>query len=244
MQAESLLDEDTTSRLEKNIELLAENTSIPIEELPEYPALDKAYTLLKSVASILYENGEYSSLIPLLTKYKPKNLRITPGTVGSFLFGCLEPSDISPQCTPNCIGSLPQSNAISPCKDQVWFVDSSGRLQQLSPGSSSTAIVYAGSITPSQLKELSSAGVTSYSLVTDNRMGEIRKIDNSAVESADPVNMGQTTSTPVATGQPTEVVAIPTNNNTGLLIAIIIIIIIIILVIWWMNRKKSTQLFA
>jgi len=83
MQTEPLLNDETSAQLDKNIKLLTENATIPLSDLSRYPEVDTSYTLVKSIASILYENNEYSSLLTLLKKNKPKNIVISPGTVGA-----------------------------------------------------------------------------------------------------------------------------------------------------------------
>jgi len=253
MQTEPLLNDETSAQLDKNIKLLTENATIPLSDLSRYPEVDTSYTLVKSIASILYENNEYSSLLTLLKKNKPKNIVISPGTVGAFLYGCLINEGVTPECTPACVGSLPSSNDISPCRDQVWVMNSNGQLEQLTTGGTS-AIVYGDHITNQQVSQLAASGVTSYSLATKGKNGKyqqgpIHQIDATVSNYPDPVNMGQTMSVPaqvaqqpnqvVQPAQPVEVVAVPANNNAGWIIAVIIIIIIIILVVWWMNRKKS-----
>ena len=45
------------------------------------------------------------------------------GTVGSFLFGCRQSyyGDVSVECSPLCIGSLPIDDQV--CQEQVWTLD-------------------------------------------------------------------------------------------------------------------------
>jgi len=254
MQAEPLLSEAQLRELENSIKILAESPTVKLDDISNYPKLYNSYIAVKSIASILYENGEYSKLLPILKSNKPKKLVLKPGTIGAFLFGCLNSSTVPNECTPDCIGSLPNSNNNQACSYQVWVLNE--QLQQLTPSTSTSALVYADTLTPAQLTQLANAGVTSYSLVTNKngkyQQGPVHTLSSSSTNSPDPVNMGNNTSAPVAVpansapansapvAVPTgEILVTPQPNNTGLIIAIIIIIIIIIVIVWLWNRNKN-----
>lgn len=240
----TLLDERTSQQLDRSIRLLADNSSLPLADINQYPDLDKAYIQVRSIASLLYENGEYSALVKLLEQARPTNLTLITGTVGSFLFGCLKTGSIPQECTPDCIGSLPGCATATPCKDQVWIL-CNDQLQQLSPGTTSMAIVYATCLSSDQLNQLAKAGVTSYALATMTKqgyqLGPVQTIQQ--LKSPESVNMAQATSTQ-QTAQPTELLVVPNpNNNAAGWLLLLIIIIIIILVVWWYNKNKSQRLY-
>ena len=247
MQAEPLLSEAQLRELENSIKTLAESPTVKLDDISNYPKLHNSYIAVKSIASILYENGEYSKLLPILKTNKPKKLVLKPGTIGAFLFGCLGKTTVPTECTPDCIGSLPNDNQT--CGYQVWVLNE--QLQQLTHSTSTSALVYADSLTPTQLTELADAGVTSYSLVTNKngkyQQGPVHTLSSSSANSPDPVNMGNNTSAPAAvpansapaTAPTGEILVAPRPNNTGLIITIIIIIIIIILIVWLWNRHKN-----
>lgn len=249
MQADdTLINENDIPSLEANIKLLAESPSVKLDEIDKYPNLAKAYGVVKSIAWILYDNGEYNRLLAVLKNNQPKNLTPVPGTLGAFLFGCLNTKGELVECSPECLTSLPNQKT---CDYQVWAV-SNGQLEQLSSGpqngtSTQPAVVYANSLTPTQVSQLKQANVSSYTLVT-KKSGKYRTSQASqnisSPNSPDPVNMNVAYPSNVANPNvpvaPNEVVVVPKkNNNTMWIIAIIVIIIIILLIWWWYHRKQE-----
>ena len=74
--------------------------------------------------------------------YWPSNIEI--GTVGAFLFGCRQSSygDINRECSPLCIGSLPNSMEVETCDNQVWILKKDGLSIVENENFSNNAVIY------------------------------------------------------------------------------------------------------
>jgi len=164
---------DIVPKLKQDLIFLSSHVNTPIKDVYSDDKIRTALNDVTSTAGVFRNNGNYPEFVKILAEYKPNVVKF--GTVGSYLFGCLDVKDV---CYLTCIGALP-SNPDTMCEKQVWFVDNEG-VYKLTDVDSPEAIVYGNEITDKDKQVLSDNGVKTAVLI--DSAGKQTNIDLSKYE--------------------------------------------------------------
>lgn len=114
--------------LDNTIKYLRQYHNILIKDL-KGDALEKLKYLIQQVL-ILYETQNHSILCQLIKKYFGGLEKIKPGTVAAYCYGCLTEttmSDLNPECSPICSGSIPSEEGTNTCENTVLVASYDGK---------------------------------------------------------------------------------------------------------------------
>lgn len=224
-------DESTTeivdidrAEIKDAISCLANNHWHDPKKLPSNHRVAKSYNLIKLVVS-LAEEEEMKKIGSIISKqYRP--IRVSPGTVGAFLFGCSQRDygEAEKECSPLCLSNIGHGY----CQHQVW--DMRGLLPNryvrvnTPEEDNGSAYVYCREkfegFTKEELSDLKEAGVKTLQVYTTNDNGhrlEIPMTDISGMSSETKVKKG------------TSDAGEPDDNNYGYLITIALAVVVMVL---------------
>ncbi len=90
-----------------------------LDDVPRKSKLNKHFTYLKSIDFTKKQNMKKLDKA-INHSFRPTTL--TPDTIGSFLFGCRQNTygDVSKECSPLCINSLPSDTQQMYCENEVY----------------------------------------------------------------------------------------------------------------------------
>ena len=218
--------------LEASLDLLVKNLDTHPDQIAKSDPVNTAYENVKLFISMFYGREEYPKIVEILKKY-PRPASVTDGTIGAFLFGCLQDSygDISNKfCSPLCLqGVLPNDDS-SFCPYQVWMLTDT-TFEPLSENSSDRAYIFSSSanpkFTPQQISLLKSQNV---------QMAQVLRTVDSKHTTIIPLSELDNLPVQVVAPQNQPVVIMQANNtsavNASRAIAILIFLILIALAIW------------
>lgn len=112
------------NEIKKAIKLLSENHQIEIKNLAEGSKLQQSYQMIKFTVNLLRKTDQYT-MIPDIIRMQYRPTVITPGTIGTFLFGCFQNcyGDVFKICSPLCIDNIPSEKYYNTeCKHQIWVI--------------------------------------------------------------------------------------------------------------------------
>lgn len=132
----------TYEKLQSSVKLLIENYDIELLDLSEYKNLYDAYKIIHDI------NQTDSKLLSsiLINQHRPSDIHI--GTLGSFLFGCLQDyyGETIKECSPLCIGNINSFN--NECEQQVWIQLKNNNIEHLNNSKNEYAYMYVSSYNP------------------------------------------------------------------------------------------------
>lgn len=128
-------------RLNKSLEILSDHPDVLIKNIPSSGSLRMSYDVISKVD---LEQVNLSEMI--LQQHRPMNLE--PGTIGSFLFGCLQGTygDVPAECSPLYYYGVKNKHDNITCDHQVWLqTDETGKnrfTQIINPAHTGNAMIY------------------------------------------------------------------------------------------------------
>jgi hypothetical protein len=116
--------DENLSQLDIILGHLYDNKDLSIRSLTG--EIKSKYNQAVSYLTILHDSPKYSYVSEMIGNRFGGKVDYTPGTIGSYFGGCYvkgnELKDISPGCTPSCLGSIPpgdKTQGFNLCENQV-----------------------------------------------------------------------------------------------------------------------------
>lgn len=159
--------------IQEAIDRLLPNCHVFLDALKDNDVLLSAIYQLKKIVQ-----KEPTLIRNLLTKqFRPTYIQT--GTVGAFLFGCLQYQygDVTKNCSPLCIGNL--NFDTQHCEYQVWTQNQNGSYVQIQYSPTNHAYVYTNShpltFTISDIKKFKSSGIQFIQILSSQSLQHHRR---------------------------------------------------------------------
>lgn len=130
------MEEISYDKIQSSLKLLIENYDMELVELSDYKNLYDAYKIITYVKEV--DQTLLSSI--LVYQYRPSDIKI--GTLGSFLFGCMQDyyGETNKECSPLCIENKIDEN--TECEYQVWIQMKNNCIEYINNSKNSHAYIY------------------------------------------------------------------------------------------------------
>lgn len=158
-------------KLNEFLEILSDHPDVLIENIPSRGLLRESYD---AISNVYPEKVNLSDMI--LRLHRPMNLE--PGTIGSFLFGCLQGTygDVSAECSPLYHYGVEKEHDIL-CDHQVWLqkskIGNSRFTRIINPSHTGNAMIFTmgnfDNFTSNEINDLIKHGVNNVQIFNTKR---------------------------------------------------------------------------